>query len=240
MKIHTILSPQLFPLFASDMVGKQVLVIDILRATTSMVVMLENGATSVRPVAGVDEAMALKQGQAGLLIAGERNGYKVEGFDFGNSPQEFTKDRVEGESLVITTTNGTQAISLSLAASHIWVGGFLNMTALVEAICGVGDEVFLFCAGWKGHVNMEDTLFAGAVAQALVNKGWEIGDDASRAAMALWGQARGDLHGFLAEASHVQRFQSMHAESDLDVCLQTNTSSKAVLYENGVLVAIPS
>lgn len=114
------------------------------------------------------------------------------------------------------------------------------MTALVEAICGVGDEVFLFCAGWKGHVNMEDTLFAGAVAQALVNKGWEIGDDASRAAMALWGQAQDDLHGFLAEASHVQRFQSMHAESDLDVCLQMNTSSKAVLYENGVLVAIPS
>lgn len=240
MKIHTILSPQLFPLFASSVEGKQVLVIDILRATTSMVVMLENGANSVRPVAGVDEAMSLKLSDPGLLIAGERNGYKVEGFDFGNSPQEFTKDRVAGESLVITTTNGTQAISLSLKASHIWVGGFLNMDALVEAICGVGDEVFLFCAGWKGHVNLEDTLFAGAVAQSLVLRGWEIGDDATRAAMVMWKQAQGDLDGFLSDASHVQRFQSMHVESDLDVCLQMNTSKKAVLYENGVLVAIPS
>ncbi|MBM3437601.1 MAG: 2-phosphosulfolactate phosphatase [Bacteroidetes bacterium] len=240
MKIHTILSPQLFSLFEKEVVDKQVLVIDILRATTSMVVMLENGATSVRPVAGVEEALRLKQENPALLIAGERNGFKVEGFEFGNSPQEFTPERVRGESLVITTTNGTQALSLSLAASHIWVGGFLNMNALVASICDTKKDVFLFCAGWKGHVNLEDTLFAGAVAQQLVDKGWAVADDATRAAMSLWLQAQGDLHGFLSEASHVQRFQSMHAESDLDVCLKCNTSGMSVRYENGVLVAIPS
>ena len=240
MKIHTILSPQLFSLFEEEVEGKQVLIIDILRATTSMVVMLENGAKSVRPVAGVDEAMRLKEANPLWLIAGERNGYKVEGFEFGNSPQEFTSDRVKGETLVITTTNGTQALSLSLAASDIWVGGFLNMAALVESICATGKDVFLFCAGWKCHVNLEDTLFAGAVARQLVDRGWAVADDASRAAMSLWASAEGDLHGFLSEASHVQRFQSMHAESDLDVCLKLNTSNKAVRYENGVLVAIPS
>ena len=143
MKIHTILSPQLFSLFEKEVEGKQVLIIDILRATTSMVVMLEYGAKSVRPVAGVDEAMRLKEANPLWLIAGERNGYKVEGFEFGNSPQEFTSDRVKGETLVITTTNGTQALSLSLAASDIWVGGFLNMAALVESICATGKDVFL-------------------------------------------------------------------------------------------------
>lgn len=240
MRLHTILSPQLFPLFSDDVVGKQVLIIDILRATTSMVVMLENGAISVKPVSGVGEALGLKRENPNLLIAGERNGYKVEGFDFGNSPQEFTRDRVSGASLVITTTNGTQALSLSLEASHIWVGGFLNLDALVEAMAAVGEDVFLFCAGWKGHVNLEDTLFAGAVAKALTSKGAEITDDATRAAIVLWEQAKGDVHSFLSEASHVKRFQSMHAESDLDACLRMNTSEKAVVYQNGVLVAIPS
>lgn len=240
MKVHTILSPQLFSLFSKEVANNQVLIIDILRATTSMVVMLENGANSVRPVAGVDEALRLKQENPDLLIAGERNGFKVEGFEFGNSPQEFTADKVAGQSLVITTTNGTQALSLSLEASDIWVGGFLNMDALVGAIFNKGKDVFLFCAGWKGHVNLEDTLFAGAVAEALVEKGCEIADDASRAAMTLWKGAQSDLQGFLAEASHVKRFQSMHAESDLDVCLQLNVSDKAVRYENGLLVAIPS
>ncbi|MFN6047694.1 MAG: 2-phosphosulfolactate phosphatase, partial [Bacteroidota bacterium] len=80
------------------------LIIDILRATTSMVVMLDNGAIAVKPVAGVEEAMKLKRDNPSLLIAGERNGFKVEGFDFGNSPQEFTPERVAGKSLVITTT----------------------------------------------------------------------------------------------------------------------------------------
>ena len=89
-------------------------------------------------------------------------------------------------------------------------------------------------------MNLEDTLFAGAVARQLVDHGWAVADDASRAAMSLWASAEGDLHGFLSEASHVQRFQSMHEESDLDVCLKCNTSNKAVRYENGVLVAIPS
>jgi 2-phosphosulfolactate phosphatase len=119
------------------------------------------------------------------------------------------------------------------------VGGFLNIDALVEAISANGEDVFLFCAGWKGHVNLEDTLFAGAVAKFLLLKGFAIADDATRAAMVLWEQAQDDLHGFLSEASHVQRFQSMHAESDLDACLRMNTSDRAVIYEKGVLVAIP-
>lgn len=239
MKIHTILSPQLFPLFEKEVVNNQVLVIDILRATTSMVVMLENGAEAVYPVSAVDVAVNLKKDHPTWLIAGERNGYKVEGFDFGNSPQEFTVDRVKSQTLVITTTNGTQALSMSEAASHVWVGGFLNLQALVNVISGTGKDVFLFCAGWKGQVNLEDTLFAGAVADALLTMGGEIADDATRLAMSMWRGAQNDLLGLLSEASHVQRFQTMHAETDLDVCLKMNVSNKAVRYENGVLVAIP-
>jgi 2-phosphosulfolactate phosphatase len=244
MKIFTILSPQMFPLFAEEVKEKQVMVIDILRATTSMVVMLENGAQKVIPVAKVEEALAMKaladeQGRA-ICIAGERNGIKVDGFDFGNSPQEFTSDAVAGKEVVITTTNGTHALDLSKSGSHVWVGGFLNLSLSAAAIAAALNDVYLFCAGWKGHFNLEDTLFAGALAEELLALGGEIGDDATRAALAIWKRAKSNPAGFLSDASHVQRFQTMHATSDLEVCLQINTSKKAVKYENGELVAIPS
>ncbi len=118
----------MFPLFAEEVKGKQVMVIDILRATTSMVVMLENGAQKVIPVAKVEEALAMKaladeEGRS-ICIAGERNGIKVDGFDFGNSPQEFTSDAVAGKEVVITTTNGTHALDLSKSGSHVWLGDF--------------------------------------------------------------------------------------------------------------------
>lgn len=244
MKIYTILSPKLFPLFEDDVVGNQVLVIDILRATTSMVVMLENGAKCVIPVAGVDEALARRERAEGvgreILIAGERNGYKVEGFDFGNSPQEFTKDAVGGMDIVITTTNGTQALVLSEKASVVWVGAFLNMEASANAIFTNGKDVYLFCAGWKGHFNMEDTLFAGALAERLVAMGGDAADDATQVALGMWKQAKDNVEFYLENASHVQRFNSMHANSDLDVCLKINTSKMAVKYEKGELMAIPS
>lgn len=240
MKVYTILSPQLFPLFENDLSDKQVLVIDILRATTSMVVMLENGANKVCPVDAVDKALKLKETNACWLIAGERNGFRVEGFDFGNSPQEFSRVRVANKNVVITTTNGTQALVLSESAAQIWVGSFLNLDAAVKAVQNAKNDVYLFCAGWKGHFNMEDTVFAGAVAEQLLEGGAILDDDASRAAVALWQSAKANLAEFLSNASHVQRFRSMHDESDLDVCLQMNTSKKAVRYENGELVAIPS
>ena len=122
--IYTILTPELFSLYADALVQKQVVVIDVLRATTSMVVMLENGAERVNPVASLEEARGW--GEKGYLMAGERNGFKVDGFDFGNSPQEFTKDKVGGKSVVMTTTNGTHALSLCKMARIVYVGAFLN------------------------------------------------------------------------------------------------------------------
>jgi 2-phosphosulfolactate phosphatase len=163
MKIFTILSPQMFPLFAEEVRGKQVMVIDILRATTSMVVMLENGAQKVIPVAKVEEALAMKaladeQGRA-ICIAGERNGIKVDGFDFGNSPQEFTTDSVAGKEVVITTTNGTHALDLSKSGSHVWVGGFLNLSLSAAAIAAGPTVWVLFWVGGVGAFFFVGTHF---------------------------------------------------------------------------------
>jgi len=232
--IYTILTPKLFSLYADAIVKKQVVVIDILRATTSMVVMMENGAERVNPVSSLEEARSW--GEKGYLMAGERNGFKVDGFDFGNSPQEFTKDKVGGKSVVMTTTNGTHALSLCKMARSVYVGAFLNCAVTCDALTNEGGDIYLFCSGWKGFFNLEDTLLAGAMAASLCQMGAKVADDATRAAIHLWNQAKTDVAGFLSDANHVQRFQSRHAESDLDVCLKIDTSKKVVYYVGGELV----
>ena len=184
--IETLFSPALFPYLSGGVSGKQVVIIDILRATTTICVSLDNGCKQMVAVSATEDSILFRE--RGYLLAGERNGFKLEGFDFGNSPQEFTPERVGGASIVITTTNGTQALVMSNAADRIWVSSFYNLSATVEAILEQGLPVVLFCAGWKNRFNLED-------------------------------------------ANHVQRFKSMHAESDLDVCLRTDVSNYAVKAE---------
>ena len=231
MKIETVLSPALFPFLPGGVEGKQVVVIDILRATTTMCVALDRGCDEMVAVAKVEEALAYRQ--KGYLLAGEREGYKVEGFDFGNSPQEYDVVKVKGKKIVITTTNGTQALSMSRGADKVWVSSFYNLAATVAAIKAVGLPVVMFCSGWKNRFNMEDTLFAGAMVDLLEREGFEIEDDASRASLYLWREAKVDLAGFLENANHVQRFKSMHAESDLEACLRLDIGSRAILAEYG-------
>ena len=226
MLIDTILTPALFHLHSKDIENKQVVVIDILRATTTMVVAYENGAKNVVPVEHLEDALSYRE--QGYLIAGERNGVKVDGFDMGNSPQEFTKDIVEGQNIVLSTTNGTKAINACSAAKFRYVSSFRNIDAMAKTIIENNLDVLLFCAGWKDKFNLEDTVFAGALAQQLIDNGFTTNDDATRMACALWNLAKPNLAEFLADASHVQRFKSLHIESDLEVCLRFNTFSGVV------------
>lgn len=226
MLIETILTPALFHLHSKDIENKQVVVIDILRATTTMVVAYENGANNVFPVEHLEDALAYRE--QGYLIAGERNGEKVDGFDMGNSPQEFTKDIVEGRNIVLSTTNGTKAINACSGAKFRYVSSFRNIDAMAQTIIENNLDVLLFCAGWKDKFNLEDTVFAGALAQQLIDNGFTTNDDATRMACSLWNIAKTNLADFLADASHVQRFKSLHIESDLEVCLRFNTFNGVV------------
>lgn len=227
--IETVFSPVLFPYLEQGVAGKQVVIIDILRATTTMCVALDRGCGSLLAVSAKEDSLQFKSKE--YLLAGERNGYKIDGFDFGNSPQEFTEDKVAGKNVVITTTNGTQALVMSKEADKIWVASFYNLSATVDMVVRCGLPVVLFCAGWKNRFNLEDSLFAGAMVEQLLDRGYEIEDDASRAALSMFRDSQGDLAGYLADANHVQRFKSMHAESDLDVCLQVDKGKFAVLAE---------
>ncbi len=233
-KIETILTPALFPLYKEGIAQKNVVVIDILRATTTMCVAFANGANRIIPVGTPEEALLFKD--QGFLVAAERSGKTVEGFELGNSPQDYTPEKVHGKTIVITTTNGTRTLRLCNDAARVLIGSFLNISALANALLADGKDVMLFCSGWKDKFNLEDTLFAGALAQQLL-AGFEPLGDATHMAMDLHNLAKADMAAYLQKASHVQRFKTLHVESDLDVCLKLDTSSVLPEYMDGKITA---
>jgi len=151
--------------------GGVAVVIDVLRASTTMITAIANGAAAVRPVAAVAEARALagRLGTAALL-GGERGGVRIDGFDLGNSPAEYTADRVAGRTVVITTTNGTAALAACAGAREVLVGAIVNRSAVAAAArrlaAAHGVAVHLVCAGTDGAVTAEDVLAAGAILDA--------------------------------------------------------------------------
>ncbi|MFW6043344.1 MAG: 2-phosphosulfolactate phosphatase, partial [Marinilabiliaceae bacterium] len=168
MKVHVIFSAS--EIRSSDVKDKTVVVIDVLRATSVMVTALHNGASKVVPVLTTEAAFEYrKRSGYDVLLAGERNSDRIDGFDHGNSPLDMTEKTVKGKTIVITTTNGTRAINESLEAADIFVAAFLNADATVRALDGV-EEVVLVCSGSNGGFTMEDTLCAGLMANSLALK----------------------------------------------------------------------
>src|ERR1700757_5253573 len=164
-KVDVYLSPALISLFEVE--KYVVVIIDIFRATSSICYGIENGAEAIIPVAEVEECAAYREKGLSYLLAAERNGEVVSGFDFGNSPFSYTKEMVSGKTVVLTTTNGTHALHLSRSAKKIVLGSFLNLTTLSDWLRNQNDNILLVCAGWKNQFNLEDTIFAGAVIEQL-------------------------------------------------------------------------
>jgi 2-phosphosulfolactate phosphatase len=233
-KLEVCLSPALLHLYDTN--NCNVVIIDIFRATSTITAALHNGAACVIPVATVEECIAIGNQTPNSITAGERDGKVATGLAYGNSPFEYPADFINGKTLVLTTTNGTKLLHMVKGASNIIIGSFLNLDAVIDFLKKDDKPVILGCAAWKDRFNLEDTLLAGAMAASLSQMGVKVADDATRAAIRLWNQAKTDVAGFLSDANHVQRFQSMHAESDLDVCLKIDTSKKVVYYVGGELV----
>ena len=218
--IDVCLSPPLLPLH--DISEKTVVVVDILRATSSMVTAFAHGMSRIRPVAHIDECLELQR--QGYLTAGERDGIKITEFDFGNSPLDYRQTSFEGKSLAMTTTNGTLAIEQSKAASQLVIGAFLNVSAVADFLKQQIHDVLVVCAGWKGHVNLEDTLFAGALLDS-VSPQIQAGSDAALMAKTIYHEAQPDCLAFLSQSSHVQRLTNMGLMGDIAFCLQQDTYS---------------
>ncbi|GAB2548550.1 2-phosphosulfolactate phosphatase [Rufibacter soli] len=229
--IDVCFSPELLPLFKLQ--GKIAVAVDVLRATSSMVTALSHGVVHIAPVSELTECMAYKD--QNYLVAAERDGVKAEGFDLGNSPFHYREESVRGRHLAITTTNGTQAIRLSRAADEVLIGAFLNVGAVADYLRQAGKDVVVVCAGWKGLFNLEDTLFAGALAERLEGD-FELNHDATLAAYHLYQTAKSDLLGFLSMSSHVQRLERLHILPDIEFCLQEDVYQVVPVLQGDFLV----
>ncbi|RYD80658.1 MAG: 2-phosphosulfolactate phosphatase [Sphingobacteriales bacterium] len=233
-KIEVCLTPALIDLY--DIEQSIVVVIDILRATSSITYGIENGAEAIIPVANVEDC--LTYADRGYLLAAERNGEVVEGYDFGNSPFSYTAEKVTGKTVVLTTTNGTKALHLAnKRAFQVVIGSFLNLDSLCDYLSAQNKNVLLLCAGWKDQFNLEDTLFAGAVVNKL-RKHFEHFDDSSVAAEDLYSIAKGDLRQYLHKSSHSHRLAQLNIEEDVVFCLQLNVCTAIPVLQGERLVAL--
>lgn len=235
--LNTVLSPSLLNLY--DISDSIVVIIDVLRATSTIAAALYNGAKSVIPVDSVAGCIKLGK-QMEVITAGERDGKIAEGLQYGNTPLQYTPDFIKGKTLVLTTTNGTKLLHTALAANanSIVTGSFCNISSVCDYLVKKKSNVMLACAAWKNRVNIEDTLFAGAVINRI-KQHFEINCDATLIAESLYLQANGDLLNFLKEknASHYRRLMNFGLEEDIKFCLTENNANILSIYSGGRLIA---
>jgi len=233
--LNVCLTPALLPLY--NVAEYIVVVIDIFRATSSICYGIENGAEAIIPVSQVEECSAYREKGLDYLLAAERDGKVVDGFDFGNSPFSYTAEKVAGKTIVLTTTNGTHALHLSRSAKRIVIGSFLNLTALSNWLKTQNENILLVCAGWKNNFNLEDTLFAGAVIEQLKTESFVL-DDAALAANDLFQLGKDDINLYLKKTSHGERLKKLGIEKDIEFCLKIDITTAIPVLEGERLVRL--
>lgn len=232
-RLETCFSPALYE--PERHVGSIVVIIDILRATSAICTAFENGAASIIPVATIEEAKGYKS--KGYLVAAERDGYVLDFADFGNSPFNFTREKVEGKTIVYSTTNGTGLINLATTAGFIVIGSFLNISSLAGWISGQERDVVLFCAGWKNRFNLEDSICAGAIAAKLLSTSlYSIGCDSTHAAMDLWSLAKDNMTRYIDKVAQRSRLRNKGLDDCIEFCLTPDFTCKIPVIRDGILV----
>ncbi len=231
--VEVCLSPVLFPdiLATDDFV---VVLVDILRATTTICAAVANGVEAIIPVATHEEARQLKT--KGFLVASEKDGVQLDFADFGNSAFSFTADRIGGKTLVYCTTNGTRALHIAKGASSIAIGAFINISALTEWLTGQRKNVVILCSGWKNRFCLEDTLFAGALTARLLDTGsFHSECDSAQASMGLWSLARDDVLGYIEKAAHPRRLKKLGLDDVIPYSFSCDLVEVVPVFDGGAI-----
>lgn len=232
--VDVCVSPYLYPVHHRD--DSIVVVIDILRATTAMCAAFHHGVEKMIPVATVEEATEYKK--QGFMVGAERNGIQLEGFDFGNSPFSYMTEKIKGQTIVISTTNGTQAIESAKNAYQVVIGAFTNITALCDYLVSQNRSVLLLCSGWKNRFNWEDSIFAGAVTTRLFEAGLHNTGDAAKAMSFLYEQSQKSQIKFIRNSSHAERLAAMGLKKDIKYCFQLDQTDVIPVLEGKYLVKL--
>ena len=222
-----------------DSKGKIVVVVDILRATSVICTMMHNGVKEIIPVKSIEEAKQYKE--KGYMVVAERNGQKLDFADFGNSPFYFTKDIVNGKTIVYSTTNGTNAITIGQDAAQVVIGSFLNISALTNYLIHQSKDIIILCSGWKGKFCIEDSLAAGLLANNLFeSKNFTTKCDSTYAVIDIWSLAKADLNGYIEKAAQKHRLKKLGLDDVIGYCLTMNITSVIPVMEGDRIVPLLS
>lgn len=233
--VEVCFSTELFKVY--DPKGKIVVVVDVLRATSVICTMLHNGVKEIIPVKSVDEAKAYKD--RGYLVVAERDGKKLDFADFGNSPFFFTRDVVEGKTIVYSTTNGTNAISVGKEADQVVVGAFLNLTALTQYLNKQAKDVLILCSGWKGKFCIEDALLAGALAGNLISQGsFCTKCDSVNASMDMWAMAKDNMITYVEKMAQKHRLKKLGLDDVIGYCFTSDITSVIPILKDSHIISL--
>lgn len=223
MRVEVAFTPAELP--KGGAAGRTVVVVDVLRATSTIVHALHNGARMIVPVTTVDEAVrkAEELGRDAVLLCGERDCERIRGFDLGNSPEEFTREKVAGKTLVMSTTNGTPALLASAGSAECLVGALLNAGAVARRVAGAGRDALIMCSGREGRFAYEDAFCAGMVLRRLRRLRPRVRtDDAGRAVLRLLGRGQAPPAPVLRRSAAARRLLELGLGQDVAFCAQVD------------------
>jgi len=233
--IEVCFTPATYHRFHND--EANVVVVDILRATSAICTAFVNGVEKIIPVGTLEEAKDYKN--KGFMVAAERDGIVRDFADFGNSPYNFTPDRVERKEIVYSTTNGTNAINLARKSHLVLIGAYLNISAMANFLLEQDRDVVVLCAGWKDRFNLEDSIYAGALAEKFLASGkFKTICDSTLAAIDLWSLAKVDLVGYTNKVAQKSRLRKNGLDDVIEFCLTLDTTDVLPVLKDNYLTTI--
>lgn len=232
-RIEVCLTPKQYDLYKNEY--KIAVVIDVLRATTAICTAIHSGVNSIIPVSTIEEATEYKKN--GYIVAAERGGEIVDGFDLGNSPYSYMSDDLKGKDVVLTTTNGTKAINIASDRDIVVIGSLVNLDVLCTWLINQHEDVLIVGSGWKDKFNLEDTICAGAIADQLIDSGkFRAEEDSTIAAKFIYRSAKDNMFSFLKASSHRRRLRRLNLNEDVKFCLNPNTISCIPILKEGRII----
>lgn len=234
-KVEVCFSPAIYSAFQNK--DAIVVIVDILRATSAIITAFMNGADRIIPVATLEEAKAYKE--KGYMVAAERDGIVRDFADFGNSPYNFTRERVDGKEIVYSTTNGTNSIMMARNSHRVLVGAYLNLNSIAQYIINKNHDLLILCAGWKTKFNLEDSLFAGALANAVLkNNNFYTICDSTLASIDLWNVAKKDLMAYINKVAQRHRLRKNKLDDVIEYCHTPDQTNIIPVFKEYYLVQL--
>jgi 2-phosphosulfolactate phosphatase len=217
-----------------------VAVIDVLRASSSIITALANGAEAVIPAASKEEALAVRRKNPGkaILLCGERNGLRIPGFDLGNSPEEYARAAVGGKTLIFASTNGSKLMVKTVRAGRpLFIAGFININAVIGTMAASGENCLIACAGREGRYSLEDTVAAGMLAEGIGRAGSKAASfsDEARTAMILYRHFADDLAGMAGGSLHGRYLTGLGLGRDIAFCASLDRFDVVPVFNRGAL-----